>query len=66
MLLDILGQILWYTTFGTPLITIPLVWKYSKQKKSYRILIALLLSLLLSFLLYYISLSIIFRNGMGP
>lgn len=64
--MDVLGQFLWFLMFGTPLITIPLTWKLSNQKKVVRILIGLVLALILSFLLYFISLAIIFRNGMGP
>jgi predicted permease len=52
--------------FGTPLITISLVWKISKQKKVVRILIGLVLAIVMSFFLYHISLGIIFRDGMGP
>jgi len=52
--------------FGTPLITIPIVWKFSKQKKIVRVLVGLGIALILSFVLYYISLAIIFRDGMGP
>lgn len=63
--MDTLGQILWFIMFGTPLITIPIVWKLSKQKKMVKILMGLLLGLVLSFILYHISMSIIFRDGMG-
>jgi len=64
--MDILGQILWFLMFLTPLFTIPLVWKYCKRKKFIRLIIGLLLSLLFSLILYFISLLIIFRSGMGP
>ena len=64
--MDIIGQILWFLMFGTPLITIPIVWKISKQKKIIRILIGLGLAIVISFFLYHISLEIIFRDGMGP
>jgi membrane protein DedA with SNARE-associated domain len=64
--MDLLGQILWFLILGTPLVTIPIVWKLSKQKKIIRILIGFVVAIILSFLLYYISLSIIFRDGMGP
>ncbi len=64
--MDILGQILWFLMFGTPLITIPIVWRISKQKKVIRILIGLGLAIVMSFFLYHISLGIIFRDGMGP
>jgi len=64
--MDTLGQILWFLMFATPLITVPLVWKFSGQNKVLRVVIGLVLALALSFLLFQISLSIIFRNGMGP
>lgn len=63
--MDILGQILWFMIFVTPLIVIPIIWKLSKKKKLIRILIGLGFSIILSFLLYHISLRIIFRNGIG-
>ena len=63
--MDTLGQILWFLMFGTPLITLPIVWKLSEQKKIVRILIELLAAITLSFFLYLISLSIIFRDGLG-
>lgn len=63
--MDTLGQILWFLMFATPLLTIPLVWKFSKQKKVVRILIGLALACVLSFVLYFVSLAIIFRDGMG-
>ena len=64
-MMDVIGQILWFAMFLTPLLTIPLVWKQKKIKKIYRIMIGLLLAVLISLFLYYISLSIIFRDGMG-
>lgn len=33
--MDKIGEILWYIMFITPLITIPLFWKHSKQKKDF-------------------------------
>lgn len=64
--MDLLGEILWFTMFGTPILTIPLAWRIMDTKKIYRIIVGLLLALILSFFLYLISLAIIFRNGMGP
>ncbi|MFN0215879.1 MAG: hypothetical protein ACKVT2_16595 [Saprospiraceae bacterium] len=63
---DTIGQILWFAMFATPLLTIPLVWKFFKVGKVYRIIIGLVLAAFLSFFLYHISLAIIFRHGMGP
>jgi hypothetical protein len=65
-ILDILGEILWYMMFLTPLITIPIAWSTIPLRKIYRVLLGLAMAFLLSFILYFISLEIIFRNGMGP
>jgi hypothetical protein len=65
-LLDLAGAVLWYTTFLTPLITIPLIWKLFKIHWIYRILIGLFFAGFLSFFFYHISLGLIFRHGMGP
>lgn len=64
--MDLLGQILWFAMFGTPILTIPLVWRFMDTKKVYRVIVGLLIAFVLSFLLYHISLAIIFRDGMGP
>lgn len=63
---DIIGQILWFLMFLSPLICIFLFWKFLEIKKLYRIIIGLLLGVIISFILYFISLAIIFRDGMGP
>ena len=65
-ILDSIGQGLWFLMFGTPLITIPLVWKFSNQNKVVRVLIGLFAACFLSFILYFVSLEIIFRDGLGP
>lgn len=64
--MDLLGQILWFAMFGTPILTIPLAWRLMDTKKIYRIIVGLILAAVLSFFLYNISLAIIFRDGMGP
>jgi len=66
MNMDSLGQILWFSMFITPLLTIPLAWRLLPINKIYRIIAGLLFALMLSFFLYHISLAIIFRDGMGP
>jgi hypothetical protein len=63
---DTIGQILWFAMFGTPLLTIPFVWKFIKVRKVYRVIIGLVLAVFFSFFLYHISLAIIFRHGIGP
>ena len=64
--MDLLGQILWYAMFGTPILTVPITWRLINAKKTFRVVVGLCMALILSFLLYHISLEIIFRDGMGP
>ena len=64
--MDTFSQIILYSVLITPFITIPLVWRFSKLNKVIRVIIGLLIALLLSYLFWMISLSIIFRDGMGP
>lgn len=63
--MDYVGQLFWFSMFVTPLLTVPLVWKYNKSRKIIRIFIGLILALFLSLFLYIISILIIFREGMG-
>lgn len=62
---DIIGQILWFAMFATPLIAIPIVWRAFKIHRILRVLIGLVLACFISFFLYHISLALIFRNGFG-
>ncbi|MBA4196194.1 MAG: hypothetical protein C0459_01440 [Chitinophaga sp.] len=64
--MDLLGEILWFAMFFTPIFTIPLVWRKIDGSKIYRVLFGLFIALIISFFLYFISLAIIFRNGLGP
>jgi hypothetical protein len=63
---DSIGQILWFLMFITPLISTILCWKFFEIKKIFRIIIGLFLGGIISLILYFISLSIIFRDGIGP
>lgn len=63
--IDLLGQILWFAMFTTPLITVPFVWRFFKVRKVFSLLIGLVLACFLSLFLYQISLPIILRNGFG-
>lgn len=63
---DSIGQIFWFAIFVTPFLTIPLVWKFYKGAKVYRIIIGFFLAVILSFFFYFISLATLFRDGMGP
>jgi len=64
--MNIIGSILWIAVFVTPFVTIPLVWRVSDANKITKIFVGIVLALILSCIFYYISLSIIFRDGMGP
>jgi hypothetical protein len=64
--IDFIGECFWYGMFLLPIIIFPLVWRYSKMKNIYKILVWILLSALLSSTFLLISLVICFRNGMGP
>lgn len=65
-LIDMLGKIIWASTFVAPLVIMPLVWKFLDKNKRTRIMTGLILSAVVSYLLFCIGLAIIFRNGMGP
>jgi tryptophan-rich sensory protein len=65
--MDTIGEILWFAMFFTPVITVPLVWRYNKSNtKTIRIIIGLVLALVLSLIFYMISMGILLRNGLGP
>lgn len=64
--MDLLGQILWFSMFGTPFFTIPLAWRLMDTRKIFRVIVGLFIALVLSFFLYHISLAVIFRDGLGP
>lgn len=64
--IDIIGEVCWFLMFATPLITIPLVWKYSKHGKLHKIITGLLLAFVLSFIFFIISWGILLRDGLGP
>jgi uncharacterized membrane-anchored protein YitT (DUF2179 family) len=63
---DIIGQILWFSMPLTPLVTVPLMWRWKNASKILRVIVALFLAFLISAFFYAVSLSIVFRNGMGP
>jgi hypothetical protein len=66
-MVDTIGEILWYAIFITPLIIVPIVWKYYTTKsKLARFVVGMLVSLLLSAILFLISMSIFMRGGLGP
>ncbi len=65
-IIDTIGQILWYSIFLTPLITFPLVWKYSKFSFRWKIAASIGYALAISIIFLFLSLGIAFRNGLGP
>jgi len=65
--MDLLGEILWFAMFFTPLVTLPLVWKYNTSNtKTMRVIIGLLLAFIISFVFFIVSFSIFLRDGLGP
>jgi hypothetical protein len=67
MLIDTIGEILFFITFFTPVITLPLVWYTNKgDTRKWRLVYGLLWALLLSILFFITSMGILLRNGMGP
>jgi hypothetical protein len=65
-IIDSIGQILWFSAFATPLITIPLFWKQKDLKILYRIIFSLLFALAISIVLFSIAMGIMLRHGLGP
>lgn len=65
-LLDKIGEILWFAMFFTPVVTIPIVWRRSKQSKVHRVLIGLAIAFLISVVFFIISWTILLRDGLGP
>ena len=63
--LDVVAEILLQFIYLTPLITIPLVWRYSKQNKIARVIIGLALAVVLAFIIGCIVLKIRLRNGLA-
>ena len=54
-LLDKIGEVLWFAMFFMPLVTVPIVWRRSKQLKIYRVLIGLAIAFVISFVFFVIS-----------
>lgn len=63
---DTIGEIFWFAMFFAPVIAVILVWKYIEIEKFYRIIIGIIIGLFISLICYYVSMGILFRNGMGP
>lgn len=65
MVLDIIGQILWWGILATPVLAF-LILRKAEMRCIAKILLGLVITIILSVVLFYISISIIFRDGMGP
>jgi hypothetical protein len=65
MILDLIGQFFWILMFIMPLVTVLIIWKMSDTNKILLVIIGLLVGSFFSVLCYFISLAILFRNGMG-
>jgi hypothetical protein len=65
MILDLIGQFFWMLMFIMPLVTVLIVWKMSATNKILLLIIGVLVGSFFSVLCYFISLAILFRNGMG-
>jgi hypothetical protein len=65
-MIDVIGQILWFSMFVVPLLVTPIYYFRTKGNKLLRVFIGLFLSLIICYLLYAISLSVLLRNGLGP
>ena len=64
--LDIIGLIPWFSIPLTPLVTIPLMWRWKSASKILRVVVALFLAFFIPAFFYAVSLSIVFKDGMGP
>lgn len=63
-LLDTLGEIMFFASFGSPLVGL-VYYRKNKQPATIRIIISLLITFVIWVLLMYGGLFILFRNGLG-
>jgi cytochrome bd-type quinol oxidase subunit 2 len=64
--LDFIGKAFGYGIIIFPIVLFPIIWRSFKTSKVLKIVSWLILSLLAAIIFYFISIAIIFRNGMGP
>lgn len=64
--LDFIGEVFWYGIFIVPILIFPLIWKVCRVNNIYKIIIWLLSSVIIAIVAFLISMSICFRDGMGP
>jgi hypothetical protein len=65
MILDLIGQFFWMLMFIMPLVTVLIILKMSDTNKIILVIIGVLVGSFFSVICYFISLAILFRNGMG-
>lgn len=65
LMIEIIGQLFIYLMLFTPIITFPLVWRFSNTHKFIKTILALIFAIILSILFYVIGLSMVFHDGMG-
>lgn len=65
MVLDIIGQILWCGILATPVLAF-LILRKAEMSCIAKLLLGLIITIILSVTFYFISIGIIFRDGMGP
>ena len=64
--LDVIGEIFWYLIFLAPIICVAICWNFMSNRKFVRVITGIFIGLLVSILCYFISLAILFRDGLGP
>ncbi len=65
MVLDIIGQILWWGILATPVLAF-LILRKAEMRCIAKILLGLVITIILSVVFFFISIGILFRDGMGP
>lgn len=64
--IDFIGKGFWYGIFILPIILLAIIWRYLKVSKPLKIVTWFITSFMIVIVFYFISIAIIFRNGMGP
>ena len=66
MTIDTIGQILWWSIFATPVLSWLVMRKRQGNSENSKWGYTVILTLFLAIILFFISMSIILRNGLGP
>lgn len=65
--MDVISQVLFLLALVFPLLTITFAWRsYTDIAITQRVFIGFLFGLILSCICFYLSMIILFRDGMGP